>query len=80
MTSGLRGGWVSHAMSAAELVIMAAVICVSLGVMVALPFRAEHQPDRGHSLSGKQRRGFVHNRIHIGHARGSGPEHNGRAT
>jgi hypothetical protein len=59
---------------------MAAVICVSLGVMVALPFRAERQPDRGRSLSGKQRRGFVHSRIHFGHARGSGPEDGARAT
>jgi len=47
---------VSSAMSAAELVVMAAVICVSLGVMVALPFLAERQPDRRRPLSGKQRR------------------------
>ena len=58
----------SRAMSAAELVVMAAVICVSLGVMLALPFRAEHQPDRGRSLSGKQRRGSVRGRLHIAHA------------
>ena len=67
-------------MSAAELVVMAAVICVSLAVMVALPFLAEHQPDRGRSLSGKQRRGSVHGGIHIGHARDAGPEDDTRAT
>ena len=59
---------------------MASVICVSLGVMLALPFLAERQPDRGRSLSGRQGRGFVHSMIHIGHARGSGPEDDARAT
>jgi hypothetical protein len=71
---------VSRAMSAAELVVMAAVICVSLAVMVALPFLAERQPDRGRPLSGKQRRGSVHGRIHIGHARDARPEDDTRGT
>jgi hypothetical protein len=74
MTTGLGGGWVSSAMSAAEHVVMAAVICVSLAVMVALPFLADRQPDRGRPLSGKQRRGSVHGGIHSGHARDAGSE------
>jgi hypothetical protein len=80
MTTGLGGGWVSRDMSAAKLLIMTAVICVSLGVMLALPFLAERQPDRGRPLSGKQRRGSVHGGTHIGHARGSGPEDDARAS
>jgi hypothetical protein len=80
MTTGLGGGWVSRDMSAAELVVMTAVICVSLGVMLALPFLADRQPDRRRPLSGKQRRSSGHGGTHIGHARSSGPEDDARAT
>ena len=70
----------SRAMSAVELVIMTAVICVSLGVMLALVFVAARQSDGGRSLSGQSRGGSVHGGIHIGHARSAGPEYDARAT
>jgi hypothetical protein len=51
--------WVSRALSAAELLIMVAVICVSLGVMLAVVFLADRQPDRGRPPSGKSGGGSV---------------------
>lgn len=70
----------SRAMSAAELVIMTAVISVSLAVMLALVFFAARQSDRGRPLSGRQRGGSVSGGIHIGHARSAAPEDVARAT
>ena len=69
----------SSAMSAAEHVVMAAVICVSLGVMVAVPFRPTANRIAA-ARSGKQRRGSGHGGTHIGHARGAAPEDDTRAT
>jgi hypothetical protein len=71
---------VSRAMSAAELVIMTAVICVSLAVMLALVFFAARQPDRGRPLSGRRRGGAVSGGIHTGHARSAAPRDDARAT
>jgi energy-converting hydrogenase Eha subunit F len=45
----------SRAMSVAEIVIMAAVICVSLAVMVLLVFYAEHRSDKKRLHSSGQR-------------------------
>jgi hypothetical protein len=79
MTTGLGGGWVSRAMSAADFLIMTAVICVSLGVMLALVFLAGRQSDRDRPPSGQSRGGSVRGGIDIGHARGAVPEDDARA-
>jgi hypothetical protein len=44
----------SRAMSVAEIVIMAAVICVSLAVMILLVFYAEHRSNKKRPHSGEQ--------------------------
>lgn len=50
----------SRAMSAAELLIMASAISVSVLVMIALVLLAEHQSNSGRSHTGEQPSGRVH--------------------
>ncbi len=67
------------AMSAAEHLIMAAVICISVAVMIALVFRADHQSGSGRPRSGRQRHDHRHRALQDGREPGAIPDGAGGA-
>jgi len=70
---------VPPAMSAADHLIMAAVICISVAVMIALVFRADHQAGSGRPRSGRQRHDHRHRALQEGREPGANPDGAGGA-